>query len=309
MTDDGDLLAEIADLRGHIVSSHRDELNSNGTLTDLAQKFAEAIANAIAASPIPADRVAQIGIGLPAIVDSRNGTVEHLQTFTGAPFPFALTVERELGIPTRVDNSINLLARAEHWFGEGTGVADFMVVLLDLGLGAARYHEGQLLLGSHGIAAELGHTKIVPEGGRPCGCGAHGCLQAYSSISAIVYQAAEIAGEARPGIPAIRNRFAALIDRARSGDREVVDLIARGGRYLGRALANHINMRAPERVIVLTKSPDLVDFVSGPFFEALHRDTLPLLRDLGRVTFKETDDSAFARGAAAMVLEQLYGSW
>jgi predicted NBD/HSP70 family sugar kinase len=306
MTDDARLLAEVADLRGQSVAAGSAAFQGTASLKNLARQFSDLIRNVIAASPITPDRIAQIGIGLPAIVDSRTGVVEFFETFADLPFPFAAAIEDALRIPTRIDNNINLLARAEHWFGNGTGVEDFTLILLDLGLGAARYQAGQLVVGSHGLAIELGHTKIVPEGGRPCHCGGHGCLQAYSSISAVVYQAAEQAGEAPPQVLDLRESFADLVQRAHAGDAAIIALFENAGRLLGRGIANHINMQDPGEVIILTRGRDLVELISGPFFEALNRDTLAVLDARERTMFKQADDASFARGAAAMVLEQLY---
>ncbi len=306
MTDDGRLVTEIVDLRAQTLSSHCTKPCSSKSVAELSQQFAQAISTSIATSPVSVEDIAHVGIGLPAIIDSRSGVVKFFETLPDVPYPFAETIERHLGVATRVDNNINLLARAEHWFGDGTGVDNFTVVLLDLGLGAAQYQDGQLLVGSHGIEAELGHTKLIPERGRPCHCGARGCLQTYSSISAIVYQCAELAGQAPPDFLEIRDRFPAVVERAKAGDQSVAELFSRAGSHLGRALANHINMQDPDRIIVLCKSPHLIELVSEPFFAALERDTLPVLRDLGRVTFKEIDEGSFAKGAAAMVLEQVY---
>ncbi|MCW1429494.1 ROK family transcriptional regulator [Novosphingobium sp. JCM 18896] len=305
MSENGQLCAEIVDLRGQSVSSHSAPAPPTRSLEDLAQAFCRTIAEAIAASPIPRTAISQVGIGLPAIVVSQTGMVELFETFEGAPFAFAEAIERELRIPTRIDNNNNILARSEHWFGDG-GVDDFTLVVFDLGLGGTRYQAGQLLIGSHGIEAEFGHTKIVPEGGRPCHCGGRGCLQAYSSVSAIVYQACELRGEPQPAIDQLRSRFGEVVEAVQAGDPDMAELFARAGRLLGRGLANHVNMQDPERIVVLAKSRDLIDLVSPPFFAALHEDTLPVLRDGDRVTFKQMDDSAYARGAAAMVLEQLY---
>jgi predicted NBD/HSP70 family sugar kinase len=125
-------------------------------------------------------------------------------------------------------------------------------------------------------------------------------------MSGIVYQACELRGEELPAYDQLRSKFTELAEQARAGDAAIAEMISRGARYLGRGLANHINMQDPDRVVVLTQTRELVDLISEPFFEALHRDTLPVLRDLSRVTFKQMDETTYARGAAAMVLEQLY---
>jgi predicted NBD/HSP70 family sugar kinase len=306
LTDDGRILIEIVDLRGSCVASHQATVAVTTRLEHLAQQFSAALAEAIEASPIPRENISQIGIGLPAIVDSPAGVVAFFETFEDVPYPFAGVVEGALQIPTKIDNNINMIARSEHWFGDGTGVDDFTLVLLDLGVGGARYQSGQLLIGSHGIEAEFGHTKIVPEGGRPCHCGANGCLQTYASISGIVEQACALSSAAVPHFSQLRTYFAELAKRARAGETPILELLDRAGSYLGRGLANHINMQDPERILVVTGDLQLRALISAPFFEALHRDTLPVLRDLARVTFKELDETTYARGAAAMVLEQLY---
>lgn len=307
MNDDAHLMAEVVDLRGQPVGPA--QIAPYAPTPDpekLAGQFSRLLAQAIAASPIPREHIAQIGIGVPAIVESRTGIIKFFETFEGLPFPFAQAIERELGIPTRVDNNSNLLARAEHWFGDEAGVDDFTLVLVDLGLGGARYQQGQLLIGSHGLEAEMGHTKVVAEGGRRCHCGGEGCLQAYSSMSAIVFQAAELAGEKLPSLPRLRRKFTELAERAVAGDAAMLPLFDRAARYLGRAVANHINMQDPARIVILTRSPDLIALYPDPFFEALHRDTLPVLRDPDRVSFKLMNDTSYARGGAAMVLEQIY---
>ncbi|HEX8059092.1 MAG TPA: ROK family transcriptional regulator [Novosphingobium sp.] len=307
MNDDANLITEIVDLRGQPIGpAHIAQYAPTPDPAVLAEQFAELITQAIAASPVPRDSIAQIGIGVPAIVESRTGIIKFFETFEGLPFPFAQAIERELGIPTRVDNNVNLLARAEHWFGESTGVDDFTLVQVDLGLGGARYQQGQLLIGSHGVEAEMGHTKVVPEGGRRCHCGAQGCLQTYSSMSGIAFHAAELAGEEAPSLPSLRGNFAELAERAMAGEAGIVALFDQAARYLGRAMANHINMQDPARITVLTKSPALISLFTDPFFAALHSDTLPVLRDPERVTFKLMTDTNYARGAAAMVLEQIY---
>lgn len=300
------IVVQLVDLKGEQVHAERVPFKRTRSLVDLAHQFADAIAQTIASGPVAIDRITQTGIGLPAIVNSQGGTVEFLETFQDAPCAFAAIVTQQLGIPTRIDNDNNLIARAEHWFGDGAGMDDFTIVQIDLGLGAARYQAGELLLGSRGIEAELGHTKIIPENGRPCHCGGQGCLQSYSSISGIVGQHAEMTDDECPPFYKMRERCADLVRMAKSGDDIVLALFARAGAYLGTAIANHINMQDPERIVILSRETDLIELIRSPFFDALHRNTLPVLHDPSTVTFKQLSDQNYSQGAAALVLEQLY---
>jgi predicted NBD/HSP70 family sugar kinase len=183
---------------------------------------------------------------------------------------------------------------------------DFTLVVLDLGIRAARYQAGELLVGEHGIGAEFGHTKIVAEAGRPCHCGAKGCLQAYVSISGIVEQVCELANEPPPPFAEMEGRFARLAERARSGDAALIALLDRSGRYLGRALANHVNMQDPAKILVLTRAGGFAELIASSAFAALREDVLPLLHTPDKVQFRKIDEWRVAQGAAAMLLEQLY---
>lgn len=173
-------------------------------------------------------------------------------------------------------------------------------------IGAGCYRDGQLVTGSHGIEAEFGHIKIVADDGRPCHCGGSGCLQAYCSISGIVGQYRDVLG--LPELPyfQLSAALAAMVDKARLGDAAVQAIFHRAGRYLGIAVANHINMQDPDRVVILCREPALADLISTAFFEALERNTLPTLFDRAKVNFGELTPQSFAKGAVAMVLEQIY---
>ncbi|MCE7797215.1 ROK family transcriptional regulator [Sphingobium sufflavum] len=304
----GDFLVEILDLTGRAIFSQTRPLTDTRSLAVLAAQFATVLAEVIAASPLDIHAIAQVGIGLPAMVDNRTGVVEYMATFSGGRYDFAATLQALLGIPVRIDNNMNLLARAEHWFGASPPVDDFTLILIELGLGGARYQNGQLVVGSHGIEAELGHTKIVPEDGRQCHCGGFGCLQTYSSLSALVTQYCDLTGQAVPGHMGMRSLLPDVIALTKAGHNSLQDIFHRCGKYLGIAIANHINMQDPERIIVLSSEPELVDLISDDFFDALHHNTLEPLRNLARVTFRHLDEQNYSRGAAAMVLEQLYQS-
>lgn len=306
LTDEGPFVIDIVDLTGASVYSTSIALRGTRQMADLARQISGVLRDAITASTVPREAIAMIGIGLPAILDNRAGVVLMLETFEPGPFAFADAVAQELGIPVRLDNSINLLARAMHWFGDGSAVDDFTLVVLDLGLGAACYQNGQLIVGSHGIEAELGHTKIVPEHGRPCQCGAVGCLQAYSAISGIVGQYYDTLGQPEPSYLVMRDAVAAMVHRAQAGDAAMSEIFRRAGHYLGIGLANHINMQDPDRILILSRHPEIVALISEAVLASLAQNVLPHLWDPAKLAFGKLDALSYSRGAAAMVLEQLY---
>lgn len=308
MTMVGGLRVSVVNLRGETVWSQDRPATHDGKLETLARTVANELAGAIASSGVPPHKIVRAGIALPALVDNRSGEVLTFQTFAPGPYPFAKAVEDIIGIPTSVDNDMNLLAKAMQWFGGGAQFDDFTLIVLDLGIGSARYQNNELVCGSHGIGAEIGHVRIVPEGGAPCYCGSTGCLQAYASISGIVqYQGLERIDPIST-IATLRKEFAALLDRAEGGSAEDRARIERAGRYLGIAIANHVNMQDPDLVVVLTLDPRFGTMIAPPCLAAIAEGTLPALKGRAMIRFDSLSPDLLAQGAAALVLEKLYQS-
>src|SRR5439155_22381253 len=93
-------------------------------------------------------------------------------------------LERATGLPTLLDNDANLAALGEARCGAGRGVRNLVYVTVSTGVGSGVISNGAILDGEYGLAGEVGHTVIWP-GGRACGCGNRGCLEAYASGTAI----------------------------------------------------------------------------------------------------------------------------
>lgn len=300
------LEVEIVDLSGRSVFSHTARLKDTRRLDVRAREIGDILAEAIDAGPVPKTAIKNAAVALPAIVDSRSGQVRHLETFEPGPCAFADIIEQRLDIPTTIEGDVNVLARAVHWFGDGLAHEDVITIAFGLGLGAAHYKEGFVRTGAHGVNPELGHVKAAFENGRPCVCGARGCLQTYSSISAIIDQICERTGQPRPPFFEWEAQMRRHIAAARAGEAPARDVIEQAGRYLGVAISNYLNVSDPDRIVVFFTEPGLIDLVAAPLHEAVEANTLPVLRGQARIELKALDDSDFWKGAAALALEQLY---
>ena len=119
-----------------------------------------------------------------------------------------------------IDNDAKALALAEGWLGAAAGVSDFVAMVVSTGVGGGIVSGGRLLDGAEGNAGHIGHVIVEPEG-RPCACGARGCLEAEASGTAI----AAITG--RPAVEApreVRHRTGALVGRAVASVANLLDL-------------------------------------------------------------------------------------
>ena len=304
----GGVAVEIVDLSGHSVFSYSAPVPGTRSLEVRARETAEILAAAIDAGPVPKASISNAAVTLPAVIDSRNGQVIHFETHNRGPFPFADIIERRLNIPTTIESNVSGLARAEHWFGDGADQEDLITIFFGLGLSAAHYREGFVSTGVHGLNPELGHLKIVADDSRLCVCGARGCLQTYSSISAIIRQVNERGSD--PPVPfpfleweaPIRGYIASAV----AGEGPAREVIEEAGRYLGISISNLVNFCDPHRIVVIFEEPGLIDLVSGPLHKALDSYVLHVLRGRTAIELKGLNNNHLWRGSAAMALEQFY---
>jgi glucokinase len=139
-----------------------------------------------------------IGIGVPGFIDMATGTVMQSPNLPDwKNFPVRQQIEKMLGTNVILENDANSAAMGEFWLGAGRDVADMAMYTLGTGVGGGIITGNKLWHGMTGMAGELGHFNIEPEG-HPCGCGSRGCLEQYASATAIVRMAHEViaAGQA-----------------------------------------------------------------------------------------------------------------
>jgi len=132
-----------------------------------------------------------IGIGVPGFIDMESGMVmrsPNLADWTN--FPVREVIEKRLGTHVILENDANVAAMGEKWLGAGRDVEHMCMYTLGTGVGGGLVLHGRLWHGMTGMAGELGHFNIFPDG-HPCGCGSRGCLEQYASATAVVRMARE----------------------------------------------------------------------------------------------------------------------
>jgi predicted NBD/HSP70 family sugar kinase len=158
-----------------------------------------------------------------------------------------------LPIPVELDNEANLAALGELWFGDGE--RDFLYVSGEVGIGAGLVVNGSLFSGARGLAGELGHVVVAPEG-PPCRCGGSGCLETFAGQEALL-----TAGNAE-SVPALL----AALER---GDEPALEACAAAGRALGVALTSAVNLLDLDRIVLGGVFTQLYPWLSGPVSEVL----------------------------------------
>ncbi|MEV4200388.1 ROK family transcriptional regulator [Micromonospora globbae] len=195
----------------------------------------------------PAD-VLGVGIGVSGVVTQGEHAVVDAQALGWDRVPLEQLIATGTDLPLHIDNGAKTLGQAEMWFGAGRGARHAVFALVGSGVGAAVVTGGVTYRGASSSAGEWGHTTLV-YGGRPCRCGARGCLEAYVGAEAIIDRYREARG-GRP-VPGDdeESQLTALLDAAATTEtaRRVLDETAA---YLGAGVANLINLFNPERVVL-----------------------------------------------------------
>lgn len=202
--------------------------------------------------------VAAVGIGAAGWVDASRKTVLFAPNLAWRNTPLYDDLSRLLDIPVVVENDANAAAWGEYRFGAGEQHPDTVVLTIGTGIGAGLIIDGKLRRGRFGIGGEPGHMRVVP-GGRQCGCGNLGCFEQYSSGTALVRAAREIARE-RPADAARLLELAGgnadeingpVVTRAaQEGDAAAIDCFEEIGRWLGQGIADLAAILDPGRFVI-----------------------------------------------------------
>src|SRR5438309_7481092 len=131
------------------------------------------------------DQLAGIGLGIPGFILLKEGVIRNSNNLAALEdFPFRDEMERRLKTKVVLENDANAAALGEKWIGAGRDVDDLVLLTLGTGIGGGIISGGKVLHGFLGMAGELGHMTVVPNG-NPCGCGNQGCLEKHASATAI----------------------------------------------------------------------------------------------------------------------------
>jgi predicted NBD/HSP70 family sugar kinase len=210
-----------------------------------------------------------IGISVPGLVDPELGTALYVPYFRWRDLEVADRLS-ETGLPVVTDNDANAAAMAELWFGrpEVQEVRDFIMVLVDEGVGTGLIFDGQVYRGEHGAAGEFGHMIIGQNSPVPCSCGNFDCWEACSSGRAAVkryYIRRGLKDQAEP--LGLRE----LVELAKKNDEDAQAVLIETAHYLGIGISNLIVGFSPQAVVVGGPLTHVWSMISEALNETIER--------------------------------------
>ena len=195
-----------------------------------------------------AGELAGIGIGVPGIIEMQTGMLRESPNLPGwHNYPVRDEIQDRLKTTVVLENDANAAAMGEKWLGAAAGVDDMCMFTLGTGVGGGLVLQGQIWHGMTGMAGELGHINVEPEG-YPCKCGSRGCLEQYASATAIKRMAQEaIAGGNAPHMARalkedVEFNSKMIFDLAMQGDAQARAIFERVGKALGTVIADMVNI-------------------------------------------------------------------
>ena len=239
--------------------------------------------------------IASLGIGVPGLYDPVAGSTRFLVNMPGdwAGRPVAPPVEAVLRVPVSLINDARAFGLAELRLGAGRGAHSMVGLTLGTGVGGVIAIDGRIHHGHDGTAGEVGHQTIDPDGPL-CGCGNHGCLEAFTRADRI----AAACGTSTPE---------AAVAAARAGDVRALVGLTEIGRYLGIGIANMIVVISPDRVIIGGGVAAAGDLLLGPIRDELARRVLTTSLEAVQLVTAELGTWAGAIGAAVHGAEAAAG--
>ncbi|TDD96871.1 ROK family glucokinase [Jiangella asiatica] len=221
--------------------------------------------------------VEAVGVGSAGFIDSARSRVLFAPNLAWRDVPVRDQVAAATGLPTVVENDANAAAWGEFRFGAAEDVDDMILLTIGTGVGGGLVLDSQIYRGAHGVAAEVGHMRVVPDG-HLCGCGLHGCLEAYASGTALVREARAAASlpsaerllEMAGGDPQ-RITGPLVTEAAAEGDELAIVLIAQVGRWLGEAMGSFVALFDPAVFVIGGGVSEAGDLLLRPVDEALRK--------------------------------------
>lgn len=290
---------------GKVVSHIKKKTKKEKGPENIVRKMVEGVEELLEGSGKSFTEISSIGIGSAGQIDRKNGIIIGAPNLDCYNLNLKEILQNKFNIPVFVGNDVEVATIGEQKFGAGKGCADFVCVFVGTGIGSAIVKNGHIIYGATGTAGELGHI-IVDLNGRPCACGAHGCLEAYASRSAIETR---IEGALKKGRKSCISEYleegkaitSSMIRKSIEREDELVtQCVSEASEYLSGGLASVINLINPELIILGGGLIEAVDYFYKQTIKKAKSKSLPVPAEKIRFSKTILGDYSGVIGAALL---------
>ena len=284
------LIALVDKNTGEVLEHVKKKTKKDKGPKNIIRKMLEGIEELIEISGKTFDEISSIGVGAAGQIDRENGIIIAAANLDCYDLNLKKILTEKFNLPVYVGNDVEIATIGEQKFGAGKDCKDFVCVFVGTGVGSAIVKDGKIITGATGTAGEIGHI-IVDLNGRQCSCGAHGCLEAYASRSAIERR---IEGALKKG------RKSCILDYLETGksitssmiqksiereDELVLQCVTEASEYLSGGIASIINFINPELIILGGGLIEAVDYFYQKTIKKAKAKSLPVPAE--KIQFKK----------------------
>lgn len=296
------LVDENSILKYHKSTPTRAERGSKEVIKDIIKLINETIRD----YGINKETVKAIGIGVPGIAEPNSGEVIYCVNLGWNNVPLKQDLEKELNIPVFVDNDATVAGLAEYKIGVMRNCESGVFITLGTGVGGGIVINGKVRSGFNGVGSEIGHM-IVGENFYPCNCGRNGCLETFTSSTALINYTRKLIGEGnetsivkktKGSLEEINGRI--IFEAAKEGDYVANKAVDRLVKYLAIGITNIINIIDPEIVALGGGLSGAGDFLLAKVQEEVERVRYMKMIPIGKIVLATLRNEAGIIGAAAL---------
>ncbi len=307
------ILAAVINGKGEIVQQAKTATKPKKGPDGVIKRIERCIREAIDGAELEPSQIRAIGIGSPGPLDPETGVIIFAPNLGWSNVPLKAKLETIFGIPTFVDNDVNVGTLGEYAFGAGQGVKNLVGIFVGTGIGGGIILDGKLFHGINKTAGEIGHM-IVDANGPRCGCGNFGCLEAVASRTAITkaLQKAILKKGQKSRLLKLNGgkldqiRSQAIAKAVKRGDKPTVKVMQRAGKYLGISVASIVHFLNPEMIVfgggvIEAMRNSLLD----PIRQTAAEYALPTTMDGVQIVKAALGDNAGVIGASVLARQRL----
>ncbi len=305
------ILTAVADDNGEIIARVKLATETELGQERIKKNIFKSIYKVLEKTDIKIEKIKSIGIGSPGPLNVEKGIIYESANLPIKNMEIVDLIEKETGINTYLQNDANTAALGEKVFGAGKEADDLLYITISTGVGGGIIINGKIYYGHTGNAGEIGHMTVDPTGPQ-CGCGNYGCLESFSSGTAIKNMAKN----------AVENDESTLIKKlakdqklsaklvakaAAKGDQKALDIFAKAGYYLGIGIANLVNIFNPEMIILGGGVLKAKEYFLDRAKEEFKKRALKAPADIVKIKEAVLEDEIGVKGAIAVAMQKVEG--
>jgi len=287
----------LSDIQGNFLSRQDFCTRTTGGPNDVISRTIEIMEDFLVQNSLSREQIASVGISCGGPLDERSGVILSPPNLPGWDnVPITDIICQHFGVPAFLQNDANACAIAEWRFGAGRGTQNMVFLTFGTGLGAGLILGGKLYSGTNGMAGEVGHLRLAPDG--PVGYGKPGSFEGFCSGSGLACLARQILQE-----PEITARD--LAARAYAGDEKALEVFQICSRYLGVGLSILIDILNPERIVIGSIYERCEDLLRPQALAVIEREALAMSSAVCQIVPAQLGDQIGDYAAISIAIDNL----